>query len=114
MLEPAPSLFQGQALEALRRGVLGGPHFQDHLRSRPHVQLIDPHVEVVRPLVDGDHQAPWFLLELGRVVVEIVPRTEPERPLGQHSRAVDPFWLNACCVVWDFLQLALLFVRGYI
>ena len=56
MLEPAPSLFQGQALEALRRGVLGGPHFQDHLRSRPHVQLIDPHVEVVRPLVDGDHQ----------------------------------------------------------
>ena len=112
MRESASSIFQTQILETLRRGVLGGPHLHDHLRARPQGQLVDLHVEVVCPLVDGHHQGPRVFLKPNRVAVEVVPGAKPERPLGQHSRAVDPFWLNACCVVWDFLQLALLFVRG--
>ena len=111
MRESASSIFQTHILEALRRGVLGGRHLQDHLRARPQGQLVDPHIEVVRPLVDGHHQGPRVFLEPDRVAVEVVTGAEPERPLGQHSRADDPFRLNACCVVWDFLHFALLLVQ---
>ena len=66
--------------------------------------MVHPYIEVVSPLVDGNHQAPWLLLELARIAIEVVPGVEPECPLGQHASAVDQLWLDACCVVRDLLQ----------
>ena len=89
MLKPAASIFQAQIPEVGRSGVLGGPHPNYHLRARPQVQLIDPHIEVVSPLIEGNHQAPGLLLELAHIIVEVVPCIQPECPLGQHSCAID-------------------------
>ena len=81
-----------QTLKCVRRSMDNRLHFDDCLRPRPQLDLIQADAEEFAPFVDGDRETPAILSEGVHIRPGLILRVQPKCHLGNFPSATDHYW----------------------